>query len=150
MVRPSKLPAVGELVPLERDVGVGAEYLAHLVDRPRVKQAFVAVTVLVGRVGILGRIEPAGGMAQLAQHVLDGLLDDLLPTCLAEDEVRVEVDADQQRLVVEHLLEVGHEPFLVDRVAGEATADMVVHATAGHRVERRRDDRLGVVLRSAL
>ena len=62
----------------------------------------------------------------------------------------MEVDADQQRLVVEHLLEVGHEPFLVDRVAREATAEMVVDATTGHRVERRRDDDLCVFLWSPL
>ena len=54
---------------------------------------------------------PPDGMAKFAQHVLDGLLDDLLPTRLAEHEVGVEVDADQQRLVVQHLLEVGHEPL---------------------------------------
>ena len=50
----------------------------------------------------------------------------------------VGVDADEQRLVVEHLLEVRHEPALVDRVAGEATADVVVDAAGRHRVERRR------------
>ena len=115
--------------------------VADLAGRPHVEQALVAVAVLVGRVGVLGRVEPAGGMAQVAQHVLDRLVDDLLPAFLAEDEVGVEVDADQQRLVVEHLLEVGHQPLLVDRVAGEAAADVVVHAAAGHRVERRGDDR---------
>ena len=62
-------------------------------------------------------------------------------------QVGVEVDPDQQRLVVEHLLEVRHQPLLVDRVAGEAAADVVVHPAAGHRVERGRDDRRGIVLR---
>ena len=46
------------------------------------------------------------------------------------------VDAHQQRLVVEHLLEVRHQPLAVDRVAGEAAADVVVHPAGGHRVER--------------
>ena len=135
MVRPSKLPPVGELVPLERDVGVGSEDVADLGDRPGVEQAFVAVPVFVGRVGILRRVETARGMAKFAQHVLDGLVDHLLPAFLTEDEVGVQVDTDQQRLVVEHLLEVRHQPLLVDRVAGEATADVVVHSTARHRVE---------------
>jgi hypothetical protein len=47
----------------------------------------------------------------------------------------VEVGRHEQRVVVEHLLEVRHEPPLVDRVAVEAAADEVVHAAGGHRVE---------------
>ena len=144
------MPRLGELVPLERDVGIGAEHRADLVDRPRVEQAFVPVSVLVGGVGVLGGEEPAGRMPQVAQHVLDGLFDDLLPTRLAEDQVGVQVDADQQRLVVEHLLEVGNEPFLVDRVAGEAAADVVVDPATRHRVEGRGDDGLRIVLRCTL
>ena len=48
----------------------------------------------------------------------------------------MQVGAGEQRVVVEHLLEVGDEPGLVDRVAGEAAADLVVDAAVGHRVER--------------
>ena len=48
----------------------------------------------------------------------------------------MEVRGDEQRVVVEHLLEVRDEPALVDRVAVEAAADEVVHAAGGHRVER--------------
>ena len=50
----------------------------------------------------------------------------------------VGVHAHEQRLVVEHLLEVRDEPALVDGVAGEAAADVVVDAARRHRVERRR------------
>ena len=38
------------------------------------------------------------------------------------------------RVVVEHFLEVRHEPFFIDRVAGEAAADLVVHAAGRHLV----------------
>ena len=48
----------------------------------------------------------------------------------------MEVRRDEQRVVVEHLLEVRDEPALVDRVAVEAAADQVVHASGGHGVER--------------
>jgi len=85
-------------------------------------------------------------MAQFAQHVVDGLFGDLLPARLAEHEVRVEVDADQQSLVVEHLLEVRYQPLLIDRVPGKTAPDVVIHPAAGHGVERRRDDRESVVL----
>jgi len=46
------------------------------------------------------------------------------------------VAAQQQRVVVQHLLEVRHHPAGIDAVAGEATADLVVDAAARHRVER--------------
>ena len=49
----------------------------------------------------------------------------------------MEVRGGEQRVVVEHLLEVGDEPERVDRVAVEAAADVVVHAAGGHPVERR-------------
>ena len=42
----------------------------------------------------------------------------------------------EQRVVVEHLLEVGHQPELVDRVAVEAAADLVVDPAGGHPLER--------------
>ena len=47
--------------------------------------------------------------------------------------------AGQQRVVVEHLLEVRHEPALIDAVAGEAAGEVVVDAAGGHLVERERD-----------
>ena len=117
-----------------------AEDRAHLGRRPRVEQALVAVPVGTGRVGVLGRGEPACRLAQVAQHVADGLGDDLAPAVLAERDGGVGVDPHEQRLVVEHLLEVRDEPLAVDGVAGEAAADVVVHATRRHRVERCRDD----------
>ena len=48
----------------------------------------------------------------------------------------MEVRGHEQRVVVEHLLEVRDEPAVVDRVAVEAAADEVVHAAGGHSVQR--------------
>ena len=42
----------------------------------------------------------------------------------------------EQRVVVEHLLEVGDLPVGVDRVAREPAADLVVHAPRGHLAQR--------------
>ena len=55
----------------------------------------------------------------------------------------MEVDAHEQRLVVQHLLEVGDQPLAVDGVAGEAATDVVVHPARRHRVERGGDDGAG-------
>ena len=140
--RPSKLPS--SVMPHQaRAASASARSPSTARDlgrRPRVEQALVAVAVGSGRVGVLGRREPAGVLAQVAQHVLDGLGDDLAPARLIEGDGGVGVDPHQQRLVVEHLLEVRHEPLAIDRVAGEAAADVVVHPAGRHRVERRRDD----------
>ena len=48
----------------------------------------------------------------------------------------LEVARDEQGVVVEHLLEVRHEPAGVGAVAGEAAAEVVVDAAARHGVER--------------
>src|SRR6185312_9872327 len=42
------------------------------------------------------------------------------------------VDAEQLRLVVQHLLEVRDEPLRVDRVTREAAAEMIVDAALRH------------------
>ena len=57
---------------------------------------------------------------------------------LAHHLPAVQVGAGEQRVVVEHLLEVGHGPGGIDRVAVEAAAELVVDAAVHHRVERRR------------
>ena len=102
-----------------------------LPRRPRVGQPLDALGV-----GVLRRGEAAVGQAQVAQHVLDGLLGHLAVALGAGDEPPVQVRGDEQRVVVEHLLEVRHEPALVDGVAVEAAADEVVHPAGRHRVER--------------
>ena len=111
MDRPSKFPAGVMPYHSSASVGVGAEHVADLIDGPRVEQALVPVAVGSWRVSILGRGEPAGGLSQIAQHVVDGLGDDLSPSGLVERRRGVGVDPHEQRLVVEHLLEVRHEPL---------------------------------------
>ena len=102
--------------------------------RPRVRQSLDAV-----RVGVLRRRERAVRQQQVAEHVLDRLLDHLAVALAAGDEPRVEVRGDEERVVVEHLLEVRDEPAVVDGVAVEAAPDDVVHAPRGHAVERALD-----------
>ena len=102
-----------------------------LLGRPRVREPLDAVGV-----GVLGRRERALGQQEVAEHVVHGLLDHLAIALAAGDEPRVEIRGDEQRVVVEHLLEVRDEPAVVDRVAVEAAADEVVHAAGGHPVER--------------
>jgi hypothetical protein len=88
-------------------------------------------------VRILSRGEAARGQAQLAKQVVERLLGDASVALVAGHDPRVQVRRREQRVVVEHLLEVRHEPLGIDRVAVEAAADEVVHAARRHPVERR-------------
>ena len=51
---------------------------------------------------------------------------------VAGDLERLQIGDGELALVVEHLLEVRDEPALVDRVAMEAAAELIVHAALGH------------------
>jgi len=102
-----------------------------LVGRPGEGQALDPVGV-----GILGGGEAAVGEPQLPQQIVERRLGDLAVPLLGRDEPAVEVRGGEQRIVVEHLLEVRHEPALVDGVTMETAAQQVVHAARGHAVER--------------
>ena len=106
----------------------------------------VEAALLALGVGVEGRVEAALGAAHLAQHPVERLLADAPVALVAERLPAVQVGAGEQGVVVEHLLEVGDEPAGVDRVAGEAAAELVVDAAGHHRVERSLHDRGLVVL----
>ena len=48
----------------------------------------------------------------------------------------MEIDAQKKRIVIEHLLEVGDHPRLIDGVPRKATAQLVIDPTPGHRIAR--------------
>ena len=118
------------------------QIFAHaLLGCPGEGQPFDAVGVRVLRRG-----EAALGQPELAEQVVERLLDDSPVALLPGDDPGVEIRGREQRVVVEHLLEVRDEPALVDRVAVEAAADEVVHPAGGHRVERRGHHRQRVLV----
>jgi len=84
-------------------------------------------------------------VSELGEDVGDRLVDHEAPVRTTEHDQPLHVDAEQQGLVVEHLLEVRNEPFAIGGVASETTADVVVHAARTHGVERRLEDALGAV-----
>ncbi len=71
-------------------------------------------------------------MRHLAEHVVEGLLGHAPVLGLSGGQPAVEVERGELGIVVEHLLEVRHQPLSVHRVAMEAAAELVVHAAAGH------------------
>ena len=117
----------------ERNLGevVVAERGPHLLGRPDVEAALLALGV-----GVERRREAALLLAQVAQRPVERLGADAGEERLAGDLEAVQVRARQQRVVVEHLLEVRDHPARVDRVPREPAADLVVHGTGGHRPQR--------------
>ena len=106
---------------------VGAQQRQHFFRCPDEEFTLNPLTVRV-----LGAVEAAFGRGQLAQHVVQRLLNNLPQLRLAGDLPGVEIGARQLRVVVEHLLEVRHEPVGVGAVAVEAAAELVVDPAAGH------------------
>ena len=121
-------PARDVIGGLEAGRGV-AERGVDLVLPPDIEEAFLAVLI-----GVEGSGEGVAD-AHLAHQPADRLTG-------ASGECRIgpqRVDQRQQfkdlRVVVEHLLEVRHEPFGVGRVARIAAGEMIVDAAGVHRLE---------------
>ena len=126
-----EVPPRADAVPLGRGPGrLLAEHGGELFGRPEVIAALFAL-----RVGVLGGVKAPARVAQLAQHIAERLAEHLQKARVAVDLPGVQVDAGDEGLVVEHLLEMGHGPVLVDRVARETTPEMVVDASRRHRLQ---------------
>ena len=123
---------VGDVPPLGGPApDARAEHEVELLRRPDEELALLALAV-----GVLRAREGALGRHHLAQHPLAALARDPRVLGVARREVALEVRRHEQRVVVEHLLEVGDQPLLVGRVAMEAPAELVVHAARSHAIER--------------
>ena len=92
--------------------------------------------LLAFAVGVLRAEEGAGRARHLAEDVVERLLGDFAIERVAGDLKCLDIGGNEKGVVVEHLLEVRDEPAGVGAVAMEAAAELVVHAAAGHQVER--------------
>ena len=112
---------------------VAAEHLGQLFRRPDIGRALAAVGV-----GIQRRREHRA-VGQLVKQKSRGLRGDPAGQRISGTPGPVRVGAQQQRVVVQHLLEMRYYPGVVDAVPGEAAGQLVIDAAAGHRVARVRD-----------
>lgn len=83
-------------------------------------------------VGVQRGGEPALGGPQLTHHEVGRLKGHPAGQVRAGGAPQMRVDAAQQGVVVEHLLEVRDDPLAVHGVAGEAAAELVVDPAARH------------------
>ena len=137
MLWPSKFPAARHVVDLGEQARIlGAERRLDLGERPHIELALLALAV-----GIERRGEAAGVDHHLAQQPGDRLLDALRVERRLGLAPRLGHQVDELRVVVQHLLEMRHQPALVDAVAREAAAEMIVDAALGDVSQRELDRR---------
>ena len=109
----------------------------HRVDlgfAPRIELAFFAFGV-----GVKRRRKAAAFGHHLAQDPTDSVLDPRPIGRIAAVQPDHREHVDQQRIVVQHLLEVRDKPDLIDRVAREATTQVIIDAALAHVGERQVD-----------
>ena len=118
------------------DLGVLlVQELVQLIASPDEVLAFDAFGVGVG-----GGVEGPVGSLQAVEQVVGRLpcdsREELGIAAVVGHPMRVQVQRDQEGVVVEHFLEVRDEPDLVNRVAMEASGELVVDAAFGHLAQR--------------
>ena len=110
---------------------VDAEHGVELRRRPEIETALLALAI-----GVEAGVERALRRRHLAQHEGQRFLGDTSKRRVMGQLPGVEIRPRQQGVVVEHLLEVRYQPPLVDAVAVEASAKLVVDAAGRHRAQR--------------
>ena len=129
----------------DRTPGLERSRLGHTEhlggDRPDLRRRpDVVATLLALTVGIQRRREAALGGEQIGEHPVAGLDGDPPGQQGSGQPPPVRIHAREQSVVVQHLLEVRDDPVCVDGVAGEAAAELVVDAAAGHPLAGDRHD----------
>ena len=115
------------VVRVEQGGGVFSENAGDLAVAPQIEPAFLPVTVR-----IFGRIESAFGAGHIAQNVGKRFFGDAAEERVARDLVSAEIQGRKLGVVVEHLLEMRHQPGFIDRVPVKSSAHMVIDSAVCH------------------
>ena len=83
-------------------------------------------------VGVFGGVEAAFGVGHVAEDVTEDAVGGIGECDLAAGEERLEIELCELGVVVEHLLEVGHQPGRIHGVTGETATELVVNASGVH------------------
>ena len=120
------IPGLGNVVVRSEDAGaVLVQRGIDLLPGPDIELALLPFAV-----GVLARIECPVGTAQIPQDViadaLDATREQPLPCSVVRSLPRPEQCRDYQRLIVEHLLKVRHEPVGIGSVTVQAASQVIV------------------------
>ena len=98
----------------------------------------VKFTLMSFALSVFSRVERTVWASHVTEHVGKDTTGDFFHAWAVfgwGGQTGVEVEGRELGVIVEHFLEMGHEPAVIDGVAGEATAELVMEATGGHGVE---------------
>ncbi|OQB35207.1 MAG: hypothetical protein BWY09_02396 [Candidatus Hydrogenedentes bacterium ADurb.Bin179] len=104
-----------------------SEMRQNLLPGPEIKPPFFSFAVRVFR-----RIEPAFGIPQVPQHIIQRLTGHHLEERIPGNLPGFQVSDRQLCIVIQHFLEMGHPPFLIGGITMETAPDMVVQAARRH------------------
>ncbi len=122
LLRHSEVPG-GEFAVLR------AEHLAQLPRGPHVVRALDVPARAVVTVGVERGGEPAFVRAEFAHHEVGGLQGDATGELGAGGTPEMRIHPAQKCIVVQHLLEIGHNPLAIHGVPREPPTQLVVHPT---------------------
>ena len=71
-------------------------------------------------------------MRHVPQNILEDVARGVRVALVAAHQPRIEVEIHQLGVVIQHLLEMRHEPFGVHGITREAAADLIVNSARGH------------------
>jgi hypothetical protein len=83
-------------------------------------------------VGVLGGVKTAFRVGQITEDVVEDVAGQPAVAFVAGRPAGFEEVHRDLGLIIQHFFEMRHEPASIDRVAVEASADMVMHAAARH------------------
>src|SRR5690554_762786 len=112
-----------------------AQMLGHLPRCPHIERAFAALAVRVQAGG-----KTAVGEQHLALQPFNQAFTDVDKIIALPAPRRARIQAEQQGIVAEHLLEMRNLPDRIHAVAKKAAAEMIVQTQAGHGIKRVADD----------
>ena len=107
-----------------------AQRVFQLGLRPHIKDAFLALAI-----GIARGIKSALRRRHVVQHIIQRAPRTGGEIFLSRQTVCAHQRLGYQRLVVEHLFEMRHQPFLVHRIAVKAAPGLVLDAAVEHSVQ---------------
>ncbi len=116
--------------------GVGAEQAIDLRLGPHIELAFDTLAVGIESAG-KGEGAVRAVHTKVAQRPVDGLPNPPFPERVLVMAPELGEEIDEQGVVVEHFLEMRHEPDFIGGITGEAAADVIVDAALTQRGGRR-------------
>src|SRR4029079_19633950 len=66
---------------------------------------------------------------------IENFLGDPPVQWLSGETPRIQINPSKQRIVVEHLFEVGHKPAIIGGIAMKSAADLIIESTVSHLVQ---------------